>query len=313
MKTLFQNRWLWLILRLLLGAIFVAASITKIADTKVFVNTVVSYDLLPEGFARLYGWIIPWVELFVGCSLVLGVFIRLISVLSLPLTLSFVVASSYALANGAGGTCGCFGNFINLSHSLSLTIDGVMLLMAIVLIFHKENVFLTIGQAFDRIKTDFKNKSPLCYRASLIASVVVVMALVTLVIFVVKTPAVSQSEDVPITENLTIPSPFAADIEKSLAEGKPVMLDVYAEGCEPCEAIATIIDDFEKEYEQRVTFIRIDYYEYTQQLNDIGVKATPTLIFVARKNIDSTFGVHKRLVGLIYSDLIKQALEKIIQ
>ena len=78
MKTVVNSRRLnsrWLIpsFRISLAGIFPAASISKMVDRSGFVSTVVGYGLLPRYFAQAYGWVIPWVELYLGCSLVLGV------------------------------------------------------------------------------------------------------------------------------------------------------------------------------------------------------------------------------------------------
>ena len=79
MKTILQNRWLLFSLRLILGVIFILASISKIQDIAKFVSIVTSYGMLPNSLANLYGNIVPWLELFIGCALLLGVFVPVIA------------------------------------------------------------------------------------------------------------------------------------------------------------------------------------------------------------------------------------------
>jgi len=92
------------------GAIFIIASIAKIQDIPKFVSTVVSYGYCP----------ILWL-ISMKCG-TLGrvinrlrsysrVFIRLSAALLIPLIVSFMVASSYALANAVGGLAVVSVNF----------------------------------------------------------------------------------------------------------------------------------------------------------------------------------------------------------
>jgi uncharacterized membrane protein YphA (DoxX/SURF4 family) len=150
-KEIVDNRWLIFTLRLVLGGIFIAASVGKIPHQAEFINTVTSYGILPDNLAHAYGLILPWAELSIGCCLVLGIFSRLASALSIPLILSFIIASAYALFHTVEDSCGCFGQLIPISHSTSLVIDAVMLIMAVPLVLHKAE-FLSIGTLLSRLK-----------------------------------------------------------------------------------------------------------------------------------------------------------------
>jgi uncharacterized membrane protein YphA (DoxX/SURF4 family) len=152
-KEIVDNRWLIFTLRLVLGGIFIAASVGKIPHQAEFINTVTSYGILPDNLAHAYGLILPWAELSIGCCLVLGIFSRLASALSIPLILSFIIASAYALFHTVEDSCGCFGQLIPISHSTSLAIDAVMLIMAVPLVLHKAE-FLSIGTLLSRLKLD---------------------------------------------------------------------------------------------------------------------------------------------------------------
>ncbi|MDD5703149.1 MAG: DoxX family membrane protein, partial [Dehalococcoidales bacterium] len=97
-----------LFLRLTLGGIFIAASLGKISNPDNFVSLVTSYNILPENLAQLFGVFLPWIELIIGSLLILGVFSRLASGISMALTASFIVANFCSLACGTGASCGCF-------------------------------------------------------------------------------------------------------------------------------------------------------------------------------------------------------------
>lgn len=165
-----NNRWTWLTLRLLLGGLFIFTSIPKIAEIDEFVGTIIGYGILPTGLAETTGRVLPWVELYIGCSLMLGIFVRSTSALILPLSIIFGAAGIYAMVTSFGISCGCFGSFIQISHPIQLAIDGIMLVLALVLVTRKGKEFLVLGQVFDRIALGFRR---LLSRTSSIVAMVI--------------------------------------------------------------------------------------------------------------------------------------------
>ena len=95
-RQILDNRYLVFIVRLILGGLFISASIGKITNLSEFAGLVVSYNILPQSLALIYGYVVPWVEFCIGCLLVLGLFSRLVSSISLALAFSFIVANIYS-------------------------------------------------------------------------------------------------------------------------------------------------------------------------------------------------------------------------
>jgi uncharacterized repeat protein (TIGR02543 family) len=116
--------------RILLGVLLVAAAVSKVSHQAQFVNTVLSYDLLPRSLGEFYAIMLPWAELVVGCCLVAGLFTRFVSAVSIPLIITFIIANSYGLLIGDKGPCGCYGNMVDIGHSGALLVDIAMLAMA---------------------------------------------------------------------------------------------------------------------------------------------------------------------------------------
>lgn len=174
------NRWVILISRLVLGSIFIMASIGKIQDTSRFTDTVIDYGILPNFLAHAYGFILPWTELFIGCSLFLGIFIRFASLLSIPVILSFIGANIYSFMFDAPDICDCFGKLVTISHPVSLGIDMVMLLLAGQLLLHNRRAeFLSFGSLTHKLSIGSGQiKEFLFKKVSVFAVVVLAMALV---------------------------------------------------------------------------------------------------------------------------------------
>jgi uncharacterized membrane protein YphA (DoxX/SURF4 family)/thiol-disulfide isomerase/thioredoxin len=310
MNTILRNKWILLIFRLVLGAIFLAASISKIVDMNGFVNTVVGYELLPQTLAEIYGWIVPWVELFIGWALILGVFTRISAGVSILLTISFAIASSYALEKSPDSICGCFGSFIPLSHPVSLTIDGIMFLLALAILINKNPVFLTVGQWINRFNPDLKNQRKSSYYIILFGVVVLMMAGTSAVSYGID---LTTSQSSNTTETINIPVPLDEIVGAQLNAGKPVLFYVYAEGCSSCEEIKPTIEAVTGEFSNTVAYIKIDYYQYTTQLTEMGINSTPTIWIINRQNTDGSFSLANRFDSSVESAQLRESLNKAIK
>jgi len=311
MKTALRSQWPVPALRIALGGIFLAASISKIIDLDGFVTTVVGYGLLPRLLAEAYGWAMPWIELCLGCSLVLGILPRLAAAISLPVTISFAVASSYALVKSPGGVCGCFGSFFALSHPAALTIDGVMLVLAAAVLIIKRPEFLSAGQLIDRINPRLRLEAKAFYRSAMLGVLALGMGAVTLVSFAVQT-AVAPGGASLQARQVKIPPPFAETVEASLVQSKPVLIFVYFQGCYSCEESEPIVRRLADEFAATVTYLPIDYDKYTQQVLDMGVTGTPTVHVIAGADAGGSFKSTFGVLGTVEEAALRAALQKAV-
>src|SRR3972149_3705463 len=108
MKKLLGNRWLLLLCRLVLGVVFVYASIDKIQHPAAFAKQVYNYQMLSVTASNLFAVTLPWMELFAGLALIVGVFKGESSLLLSTLLVIFVAAISVNLYRGVNLDCGCF-------------------------------------------------------------------------------------------------------------------------------------------------------------------------------------------------------------
>jgi uncharacterized membrane protein YphA (DoxX/SURF4 family) len=100
--------WLTIRVQLALGAIFVAAALPKIADPPAFAHMIYNYRLLPGGLINFAAISMPWVELFSGLALILGIWTKPARWLITALLVTFMIAISINLARGNAIDCGCF-------------------------------------------------------------------------------------------------------------------------------------------------------------------------------------------------------------
>ena len=105
---LLRNPWLVLTVEVVLGAIFIAAALPKIADPPAFAHMIYNYRMLPGGLVNLLALWLPWVELFAGLALVLGVFRRAAASIVILMLVLFIAAIGFNLLRGHAVDCGCF-------------------------------------------------------------------------------------------------------------------------------------------------------------------------------------------------------------
>jgi uncharacterized membrane protein YphA (DoxX/SURF4 family) len=101
--------WLTLGFRIILGGVLLVAGGLKVMDPYGSATSVRAYQVLPVDLANLIGFILPFVEVALGIFLVVGIWVRLASILGVFLMTLFVIAISQAWIRGISLDCGCFG------------------------------------------------------------------------------------------------------------------------------------------------------------------------------------------------------------
>ena len=109
-----MRRWLLhpkatLAARILLGLVFIAAALPKLADPPAFAKAIWAYELFPAWSLNPLALALPWLELLCGLALCLGFWLRAAALWTGALLLSFILALAINLARHHPVDCGCFG------------------------------------------------------------------------------------------------------------------------------------------------------------------------------------------------------------
>ncbi len=102
------SRSITTIARLVIGIVFITASLDKIFAPDPFAHSIINYDMVPFELVNLMAIVLPWVELLTGTALVLGIWVRTGAALSGALLVMFIGAVSAAMIQGLNINCGCF-------------------------------------------------------------------------------------------------------------------------------------------------------------------------------------------------------------
>lgn len=96
--------------RLLVGLVFIAASIDKIVHPAAFAQIIHNYQILPDALINVTAIVLPWLELVLGGLLIAGLWMPGAVVLANFLFLAFFGALLVNLARGLNIHCGCFSS-----------------------------------------------------------------------------------------------------------------------------------------------------------------------------------------------------------
>ena len=138
MMKILHNRWVSVVVRVALGAVFIYSAWPKIADPPAFVQMVSNYKLLPDSLVSPAALVLPWLEMIAGTCLVAGIMRRAAALWVVVLLVLFVGALGINIARDVAVDCGCFSvtasqkSHAELIASMKLDIlrDLGMLLMA---------------------------------------------------------------------------------------------------------------------------------------------------------------------------------------
>jgi len=108
MKNVFENSWIELAARWVLGLTFIYASYHKIFAPADFAKIVYGYDLFPNDALNLIAIILPFIELIAGLALILGIYPRSAVLIINGMLTAFIIVLSINLIRGHEFNCGCF-------------------------------------------------------------------------------------------------------------------------------------------------------------------------------------------------------------
>ena len=134
------NSWTLLLLRLLIGGVFIYASIDKIAHPGQFAHAIENYRILPWFLINIFAIILPWIELVSGVLLIAGVWLNGSAITISALLLIFIIAITAGLLRGLDISCGCFNTTGGQKIGLSLIIKDVVLLLITIHIYNSRRV-----------------------------------------------------------------------------------------------------------------------------------------------------------------------------
>lgn len=88
--------------------------------------------------------------------------------------------------------------------------------------------------------------------------------------------------------------------------GRLVIVDFWADWCMPCKMIEPILEELEKEYNDKIKICRVNVDEEPQLASQYQILSIPTLLFIKDGQI-----LHK-IIGASPKHLIKTAIDNFL-
>jgi uncharacterized membrane protein YphA (DoxX/SURF4 family) len=121
-----------LVVRVLLGAIFVVAGVSKVGHAAEFAQQIAAFRLLPQPVIAPMALLLPFLEILLGGYLAIGLFTRVSAWVATLLLLIFDGAIASAVVRGMTLSCGCFGtNDTTVTTWAEVARDAVFVLLAV--------------------------------------------------------------------------------------------------------------------------------------------------------------------------------------
>ena len=115
------------------------------------------------------------------------------------------------------------------------------------------------------------------------------------------------------------------EIEALAAEGKPVLIDFFQVGCQPCRIMDGIVNELADEYAGSAHIVKVDVGRVRGVIEAFGIRSTPTFVLLARSqkkpskkarrraggapSPSATPSPRWRASGLVRKDVMTRALE----
>lgn len=124
------------IIRIIIGAFFVFSGFEKLmSPIENFQSVVESYEIMNHALSSVAAFILPWVELFLGVFVILGLWLKIsLRLLGFTTIMFMAVVAQAILRNLPITECGCFGELISIPLPAVLLMDSIICIAIFILI-----------------------------------------------------------------------------------------------------------------------------------------------------------------------------------
>ena len=97
-----------------------------------------------------------------------------------------------------------------------------------------------------------------------------------------------------------------ANFAETLQEGKPMVLDFWAEWCGPCRMVPPIMDELAEDYAGRVNIGKMNVDENNDIVAQYGIRNIPTVLFFKNGELVD------KIVGAVPKDKFVAKIEALL-
>lgn len=97
-----------------------------------------------------------------------------------------------------------------------------------------------------------------------------------------------------------------SDFDKAVAAGQPILVDFWAEWCQPCKRMIPVVEDMANTYAGRLTVAKVNIDEHQAAATRLGIQSIPTLVIFKDGQLA------ERIVGAVPKDTLVEAIERVL-
>lgn len=137
MNKILTNKYFLFLLRLILGVVFIYASLDKLYNQEEFSRAIYNYKFFPEILINIFAIVVPYLEIICGILIITGIYLRGSSLIITLMLFFFIIALTQAYIRGLDISCGCFSleTVSNKSDILQRIIEDILLIIASIIVF----------------------------------------------------------------------------------------------------------------------------------------------------------------------------------
>ena len=144
LNKILNNNYFLLVIRLVVGFVFIFAAVSKAADPEGFAQAIFNYKLLPDFLINILAITLPWIELSAGLLLMFGISAKENSAILSGLLVIFIIAIVISLLRGLDIDCGCFGTVDGSKVGILKILENFGLLVCGIIVIKFDSKFLSL-------------------------------------------------------------------------------------------------------------------------------------------------------------------------
>ncbi len=97
-------------------------------------------------------------------------------------------------------------------------------------------------------------------------------------------------------------------LEELLDSGKPVLVDFFQHGCQPCQVMDGIVNELAEEFTDTAIVVKANVANVPDALETFKVRSTPTFVILTKKPEATKSTQRWRASGLVKKDVLSRSL-----
>ena len=143
-RSTIDNSYVNLILRIILGSLFLFAAASKMAEPGPFAKEIANYRIMPDFFINFMAITLPWIEFICALFIITGIRLKSSSFIIGCLLLIFTTAIIIAMFKGLNINCGCHTKVMAAQVGWKKLFENTGLFLAALIIFYSKGLKITL-------------------------------------------------------------------------------------------------------------------------------------------------------------------------